>query len=68
MTRSDLWVALLLIPAAFLGRMIGIRLAPKLSREHFFRLTLGVLLVTGSIGILSSLLSLRSCLRPLKIA
>lgn len=59
-TRDDIWVALLLIPAAFLGRMVGIRLAPRLSREHFFRLTLGVLLVTGSIGIVSSLLSLRS--------
>ena len=58
--RHDFWIAFFLIPVALLGRMIGVRLAPKLSREHFFRLTLGLLMVTGSIGIISSVLSLRS--------
>jgi uncharacterized membrane protein YfcA len=58
-TRHDLWIAVLLIPVALLGRMIGVRLAPRLSREHFFRLTLGLLMVTGTIGIVSSVLSLR---------
>jgi uncharacterized membrane protein YfcA len=59
-TQHDLSIALLMIPIALVGRMIGVRLAPKLSRQHFFRLTLGLLMVTGTIGVVSSVLSLRS--------
>jgi uncharacterized membrane protein YfcA len=59
-TWHDFWISFFLIPVALLGRMIGVRMAPRISREHFFRLTLGLLIVTGSIGVISSVLSLRS--------
>jgi uncharacterized membrane protein YfcA len=54
-TRDDLKVAVALVPMALLGRIIGIRLAHRFSRKQFYRFTLGILIVTGTIGIISSL-------------
>jgi uncharacterized membrane protein YfcA len=53
-TGKDFAVAAILVPVAFFGRIAGIRLAPRLSRAQFYRLTLGVLLVTGAVGIIDA--------------
>lgn len=57
-TEDDFIVALVLVPVALLGRLAGIRLSSRLSRAQFYRLTLGLLLVTGAVGIVNSLASL----------
>ena len=54
-TRDDLLVAIALVPMALLGRIIGIRLAHRFSRQQFYRFTLGILIVTGTIGIISAI-------------
>jgi uncharacterized membrane protein YfcA len=54
-TRDDLLVAVALVPMALLGRIIGIRLSHRFSRKQFYRFTLGILIVTGALGIVSSL-------------
>jgi uncharacterized membrane protein YfcA len=57
-TRHDLKIALMLIPAAFIGRFAGSRLSSRFSREQFFRFTLGILIATGALGIVSTAFSL----------
>jgi hypothetical protein len=47
-----------LAPVALLGRLIGIRLVPLVSPLAFRRATLGLLLVTGSVSIVSGLAAL----------
>jgi uncharacterized membrane protein YfcA len=54
-TRDDLLVAVALVPIALLGRMAGIRLSHRFSRKQFYRFTLGILVITGALGIISSL-------------
>jgi uncharacterized membrane protein YfcA len=54
-TRDDLLVAVALVPMALLGRIIGIRLSHRFSRAQFYRFTLGILVVTGALGIISSI-------------
>lgn len=54
-TRDDLLVAVALVPIALLGRMAGIRLSHRFSRKQFYRFTLGILIITGALGIVSSL-------------
>jgi len=54
-TRHDVLVAATLVPMAMLGRIIGIRLSHRFSRKQFYRFTLGVLILTGALGIISSL-------------
>lgn len=56
-TREDLKIALLLVPVAFIGRWGGSRLSGRFSREQFYRLTLGILVLTGVIGIISTLVA-----------
>lgn len=54
-TRDDVVLALLLSPAAIVGRMIGSRLVPYVSPLAFRRATLGLLLVTGTIAVANAL-------------
>lgn len=54
-TRDDVLLALLLSPAAIVGRMIGSRLVPYVSPLAFRRATLGLLLVTGTIAVANAL-------------
>lgn len=54
-TRDDLLVAVALVPIALLGRMAGIRLSHRFSRKQFYRFTLGILVITGALGIVSSI-------------
>jgi uncharacterized membrane protein YfcA len=35
--------------------MAGIRLSHRFSRKQFYRFTLGILVITGALGIISSL-------------
>lgn len=54
-TRDDVILALLLAPAAVIGRMIGARLVPWVSPLAFRRATLGLMLLTGAISVLNVL-------------
>lgn len=54
-TRDDVILALLLSPAAIIGRMLGSRLVPFISPLAFRRATLGLLLVTGAIAVVNVL-------------
>lgn len=54
-TRDDVLLALLLAPAAIIGRMIGSRLVPFISPLAFRRATLGLLLVTGAVSVVNVL-------------
>jgi uncharacterized membrane protein YfcA len=54
-TRDDVILALLLAPAAVIGRLIGSWLVPFVSPLAFRRATLGLLLVTGAIAVVNVL-------------
>lgn len=54
-TREDVILALLLAPAAIVGRVLGSRLVPYISPLAFRRATLGLLLVTGAIAVVNVL-------------
>jgi len=54
-TRDDAILALLLAPAAIIGRMIGSRLVRFISPLAFRRATLGLLLVTGAVSVVNVL-------------
>jgi len=54
-TRDDAILALLLAPAAIIGRMAGSRLVPFISPLAFRRATLGLLLVTGAVAVVKVL-------------
>lgn len=55
---GDLRLALALAPVALLGRLVGIRLVPLVSPLAFRRATLGLLLVTGGISVVTGLAAL----------
>lgn len=57
-TGGDLLVAFALAPVALLGRLVGIRLVPLVSPVAFRRATLGLLLVTGSVSVVTGLAAL----------
>ena len=57
-TTDDLKLALSLAPVAVIGRLLGIRLVPYVSALAFRRVTLGLLLVTGAVSIVTGLLAL----------
>jgi uncharacterized protein len=58
-TREDLVLAVLMVPAALGGRIIGIRLSGKVSRDRFYQGTLVLLVITGSIAVVGAIMSLR---------
>ena len=55
---DDLLVALALAPVALVGRLVGIRLVPLVSPVAFRRATLALLLVTGSVSVVTGLAAL----------
>ena len=55
---DDLRLAIALAPVALLGRLVGIRLVPLVSPIAFRRATLALLLVTGSVSIVTGLAAL----------
>lgn len=57
-TRRDLQISVLLIPAAFIGRWAGSRLSTRFSRERFYRFTLSILVATGLLGIAGAAVAL----------
>lgn len=57
-TGGDMRLALALAPVALLGRLVGIRLVPLVSPVAFRRATLALLLVTGSVSIVTGLAAL----------
>ena len=51
---SHFWIAAALIPASFLGKMLGTALVKRLSNDGFRKVTLGVVMLTGSLGVLTA--------------
>ena len=51
---SHLWLSVALVPAAFAGKMLGTTLVKRLSNKAFRNITLGVVLLTGSLGVLTA--------------
>ena len=56
--RAEFSVAATLLPAALAGTLVGRSLVRRVSVETFRRITLGLLLLTGLVGIVSALLAL----------
>lgn len=52
--RHELGIALALFPIAFIGRAVGRRLATAVDRDSFRRLTLGLLVLTGIVGVVTA--------------
>ena len=50
MTGEHVPLALALVPAAFAGKLLGTALLARFSDKAFRALTLGVVIVTGSLG------------------
>ena len=55
---GELWLGLLLIPAAIVGKTIGTALLKRISESAFRVLTLGIVLLTGSLGVATALWAL----------
>jgi uncharacterized membrane protein YfcA len=55
MHRGDLLYALAMLPAALLGRLIGRRIALRISPEMFRGVVVGTLLLTGASGAVSAI-------------
>ena len=55
---EDMRLALALAPVALLGRLVGIRLVPLVSPLAFRRATLGLLLVTGTVSVVTGVAAL----------
>jgi uncharacterized membrane protein YfcA len=56
--RWDIATAAVLAPAAVTGRFAGIWLSRRVSRAHFYRITLFLLILTGAAGVISAVLEL----------
>jgi uncharacterized protein len=48
---SDVQLMLVLIPAAFLGKVIGTAMLKRISEKTFRTITLGIVILTGSLGV-----------------
>jgi uncharacterized membrane protein YfcA len=55
---ADVWLALMLAPAALVGRWLGKRLADRIAPAEFRRIVIALLLLTGAIGAISAVLSI----------
>lgn len=55
---SHFWIAAALIPASFIGKMLGTSLVKRLSNDAFRKITLGVVMLTGALGIMTATLAL----------
>lgn len=54
---SHFWMAAALIPASFLGKMLGTALVNRLSNNGFRKITLGVVMLTGALGVMTATLA-----------
>lgn len=54
----ELWTAAALVPAAFIGKMLGTALVKRLSNEAFRKTTLTVVLLTGVLGVMTAVRAL----------
>jgi uncharacterized membrane protein YfcA len=59
LTRDDVWRALAVVPPVVLGLYLGQRLVRRLSVERFRSIVFGLLLVSGLVGVLAALGSMR---------
>lgn len=55
---GDLWLALLLTPVALVGKAVGTALLKKVSERAFRSLTLGVVVLTGALGVATAVWAL----------
>lgn len=55
---AHFWIAAALIPASFLGKTIGTALVKRLSNNAFRKITLGVVMLTGALGVMTATLTL----------
>ena len=55
---SHFWAVAALIPASFIGKMLGTALVKRLSNDGFRKITLGVVMLTGTLGIMTATLTL----------
>lgn len=55
---SHFWIAAALIPASFVGKMLGTALVKRLSNDGFRKITLGVVMLTGTLGVMTATLAL----------
>ena len=55
---SHFWIAATLVPASFLGKMLGTALVKRLSNNGFRKITLGVVMLTGALGVMTATLAL----------
>lgn len=51
---QHLWIAALLVPAAFVGKALGTWTAARLSGTNFRKITLGITLIAGCLGVFSA--------------
>lgn len=57
-TRADLTLAVVLVPASLVGRWIGRKLADKLTARSFRLIVIALLIVTGLLGAVGAIVSL----------
>lgn len=55
---SHFYISAALIPAAFLGKVLGTALVKRLTNEGFRKITLVIVLLTGSLGVMTATLAL----------
>jgi uncharacterized membrane protein YfcA len=58
MDAGHVTLAFALIPAAFLGKLVGTALLTRVSEKTFRRITLGFTLLTGALGVATALWAL----------
>lgn len=55
---KNAFLAITLVPASLLGKITGTSLLTRLSEESFRRLTLAVVILTGSLGVTTAVRAL----------
>ena len=55
---EHLWISAALVPAAFIGKVIGTSAVKRLSNEAFRKITLAVVCLTGILGVLTAVRAL----------
>jgi uncharacterized protein len=53
--RGHLWLVLALVPAGFLGKILGTTLLKRTSERAFRVISLGVVILTGALGVAAAL-------------
>jgi uncharacterized protein len=55
---EHLWLVLALVPAGFLGKILGTSLLKRTSERAFRVISLGVVILTGALGVATALWAL----------